>query len=94
MELKYSCNLFPHSNFSPIFDLSNNKIIGINECNSIYGNKGIFLKKIIKNFINYYQTKKNILNKINNIKNNNINIINIIVDATNFKEKEKIFFFR
>ena len=91
-KIKYSCNLFPHSNFSPVFNLSNNKIIGINECNSIYDNKGIFLKMVIKNFINSYKTKKNILNKIYRITNNNNNIINIIVDATNFKEKEKIFF--
>lgn len=91
-KIKYSCNLFPHSNFSPVFNLSNNKIIGINKCNSIYDNKGIVFKMVIKNFINYYKTKKNILNKIYRITSNNNNIINIIVEDTNFKKKEKIFF--
>ena len=89
-ELKYSCNLMPDTNFSPILNLSNNKIIGIHYNNSTYYNKGIFLKKIIKDFINYYKIKNKINEKFMNPKINNI--IKIKIDVVDFKEKEKIYF--
>ena len=90
-EIKYSCNLEDnYSKFSPIFNSSNNKIIGIHEFNSVYYNKGIFLGNIIKDFLNYYKIKKKINNKIYNKKTNNIIKINIYV--TNFREQEKYIF--
>ena len=89
-EIKYSGNLVDNAKIAPIFNLSNNKIIGIHKTNSIYHNEGIFLKKIIHDFINYYTIKKKINEKIYNKKIKNI--ININIDMTDFKEQEKIFF--
>ena len=93
-EIKYSCNLDDNSKFSPIFNSSNNKIIGIHEFNSVYYNKGIFLGNIIKDFLNYYKIKKKINNKIyNKIYNKKTNnIIKININVTNFKEQERIYF--
>ena len=80
----------PNTISSPILNLSNNKIIGIHYNNSTYYNKGIFLKKIIKDFINYYKIKNKINERFLNPKINNI--IKIKIDAVDFKEKEKIYF--
>ena len=93
-EIKYSCNLDDNSKFSPIFNSSNNKIIGIHEFNSVYYNKGIFLGNIIKDFLNYYKIKKKINNKIyNKIYNKKTNnIIKININVTNFREQERIYF--
>ena len=93
-EIKYSCNLDDNSKFSPIFNSSNNKIIGIHEFNSVYYNKGIFLGNIIKDFLNYYKIKKKINNKIyNKLYNKKTNnIIKININVTNFIEQERIYF--
>ena len=93
-EINYSCNLEDKVKLSPIFNLSNNKIIGIHEFNSVYYNKGIFLGNIIKDFLNYYRIKKKINNKIYNKINNKktINIIKINISVTNYYYQEKIYF--
>ena len=57
---------------SPIFNLSNNKIIGIHENKSNYYNHGILLKFLINEFVNKTKKKK----EINYFKvNNEINIL-------------------
>ena len=54
-----------NSIFSPIFKLSNNKLIGIyNNKSNIY-KKGIFFGLIIKEFVNNYKYYKNTNNEIN-----------------------------
>ena len=47
-KMRYSCNIKDNSNGSLIFNLSNNKLIGIHNNKSKYYNNGIFLKYIIK----------------------------------------------
>ena len=49
----------------PIFNLFNNKLIGIYQNSSGYYNKGIFLKSIINEFINKYKYNQNKYNQIN-----------------------------
>ena len=59
-KLIYKGNTNP--NYSLIFNLSNNKLIGINNANSKYYNKGIFLKYIINECTKknkYYQNNVN-----------------------------------
>ena len=56
-EMRYSGNILQDKKGSPIFNLSNNKLIGIHENVSTYYNKGIFLKDIINKFINKYKYK-------------------------------------
>ena len=68
----YTGNIEKNSKYSLIFDLSNNKLIGIHKKISTYYNHGIFFKSILKDyeFISNYNNKKindeiNILIKIN-----------------------------
>ena len=68
-KIKYSSNIKSNSRGSPIFSLSNNKIIGIHEYNSNSYNTGIFLKEMIIKFIREYN-----INYRNNSNNNEINI--------------------
>ena len=49
-EIIYTGNI--NSNFSLIFNLSNNKLIGIHKNNTIYYNRGIIFKNIIKRIKN------------------------------------------
>ena len=66
-EMRYSGNILQDKKGSPIFNLSNNKLIGIHENVSTYYNKGIFLKCIINKFISRYKYKyKSIIYKYNN----------------------------
>ena len=50
-EIRYSCNIIDNSFFCPIFNLSNNKLIGFHKSNSKYLNKGILIKFIYKNLV-------------------------------------------
>ena len=59
-DLKYSCLLNSTSRSLPIFDLENNKIIGIHQNKSKY-NKGILIKNIIKDFKKAYKNEINLL---------------------------------
>ena len=61
-ELLFSCNFNSYSNFSPIFNSTNNKLIGIHN-KSKYN--GIFLKLMVKEFLNIYKNYKNARNEIN-----------------------------
>ena len=65
--IKYLSKTKSNSKGSPIFNLSNNKIIGIQEFNS--NKNGIFLNELITKFI-----KINFRKKRNLVKNNKINI--------------------
>ena len=68
--LTFSCNINPNTFSSPIFNLTNNKLLGLYTNNSKYYNKGVFFTFIINEFINTYKIKKankknkNILNEI------------------------------
>ena len=57
-EFLFSSNMKETNSFSPIFNLSNNKLIGIYKNNSKYYNKGIFLNFIISEFIKEYKNTK------------------------------------
>ena len=81
-EIIFSCNINSNSECSPIFNLSNNKIIGIYNKKSIYYNKGILLKFMVNEFIKeskYFKDDKN-----NKISPNEIDIlINVEKDDIN-----------
>jgi len=89
-EIIYSCNINSKTKLCPIFNLSNNKIIGIHQCFSRYYNKGIFLNNIINEFINYYKIKKN--QELRLIKFKHIKEIHILIEVKEYKHNEKIFF--
>ena len=80
------CNINSDSNGAPIFNLNNNKLIGIYKNNSKYYAKGIFLKFAIKEFI------KEVMQSRKNIKNDNKNEISIIVNVEKEDVWKKIFF--
>ena len=61
-KLKYTGNI--NSKYALIFNLSNNKLIGIHKNSSKYYNNGIFLKYIIKEYENKYNYWKNKDNEI------------------------------
>ena len=61
----YSCNLSKNYKSFYIFNLSNNKMIGINSNNPKDSNKGIFLKYLIDKFMNKYRHNLKINNEIN-----------------------------
>ena len=84
-EMRYSGNILQDKKGSPIFNLSNNKLIGIHENVSTYYNKGIFLKDIINKFINKYKYKS-IRYKYNNIINNEIDI-DLKIEKENINKK-------
>ena len=71
-----------NSKNSFIFNLSNNKLIGIHKNNSKYYNKGIFFKLIINEFIYEYKNQ-DLINEI---------IITMNINKIEFKKKEKIRF--
>ena len=54
-EIIYSSYKYVNNKISPIFNLSNNKLIGIHKCISNYYNRGIFFKYLIEEFINKYK---------------------------------------
>ena len=59
-DLKYSCYINSNTRCLPIFDLENNKIIGIHQNKSKY-NKGILIKNIINDFKKSYKNEINLL---------------------------------
>ena len=81
-DLKYSC--YTNSNFRglTIFDLENNKIIGIHQNQSNY-NKGVLIKKIIKDFKVIYT---------NLISNKLKNEINLIINIDKSEINKEIYF--
>ena len=89
-DIKYSCNIQSDIGISPIFNLSNNKIIGIHNCSSILYNQGINMKNLIKEFIKHYKIEK--LGNKKYLKTKGDNEIDICIDVDNFKDKEKIYF--
>ena len=75
-DIKYSCYINSNSKSLPIFDLENNKIIGIHQSKSKY-NKRILIKDIIKDFKEIFKNriegKKNEINLLINIDKSEIN---------------------
>ena len=63
-DLIMSCNINSYSNISPVFNLSNNKLIGLYKNRHDFYIKGIFFKFIIDEFINIYKNNKNMNNEI------------------------------
>ena len=61
-EIIYLSNLNSLNKYSYIFNLSNNKLLGIHQTNSKYYKKGFFFKFIINKFINEYKHPKNEIN--------------------------------
>ena len=81
----------------PIFDLSNNKLLGIYNKNSKIYNKGIFFKFIINEFINKYKyiieykSEKKVENEFNiliNITKKSVNKINFFLDNYFYKDNK------
>ena len=91
LEIIYSCNINSNIQFCPIFNLSNNQIIGMYKCYSKYYLKGIIFKDILNKFTNKYKRINRIKNK-NKYIQNKLTEIDIFVDVTNFKAGEKIYF--
>ena len=61
----YYCNLTQNCKSFCIFNLSNNKLIGINSNNPKVSNRGIFLKNTINKFIDIYKQNIKKYNEIN-----------------------------
>ena len=72
----------------PIFNLSNNKLIGLYIKKSMYYQKGIFFKYLINEFINEYKFSKNELICSKNI----INEIDILLNIENEDINKEIYF--
>ena len=87
-EFLFKSNLDSITNISPIFNLSNNNLIGIYKNSSIYYNKGIFLNMIISEFIKEYKNTKRLLQS----SKNEINIIDIKINVNKNDINKKIFF--
>ena len=64
-QIFYSCNLSQNCKNFYIFNLSNNKLIGMNNTIHKDSNKGIFLKYVINQFINIYKHNLKMRNEIN-----------------------------
>ena len=93
-KILFSCNIDTNTKFSPIFNLSNNKIIGIYNRQSKYYKKGIFLKFIINEFIkcNYDKNMENEIDILINIEKDDINkkiyfLDNYYYDFKSFEKK-------
>ena len=92
-EIIYSCNINSKIKICPIFNISNNRIIGIHQFFSKYYNRGFFMNNIISEFIDNYKFKKNKLNADKLIlKSKQVNEIQITIDIKNNKPEEKISF--
>ena len=76
-EIIFSCNINSNSNISPIFNLSNNKIIGLYKNNSKYFAKGILFDFIINGFIKEYKYSKRAFKYNNDLKNEIKILINV-----------------
>ena len=87
-ELLCSCNINSKSNGSPIFDLFNNKLIGIYKKNTGCYAKGISLKFIIHEFTNKLGNSKQIL-KLNGAFENEIDFV---INVEEHDINKKIYF--
>ena len=92
--MKYICNINSNSKVCPIFNLSNNKIIGIHENNLNNKNKGIVLTNIIRQF---NKNKGIVLTNIirqptKKYRCNNKNEISIKVNIDKYDIKKNIYF--
>ena len=65
LQFIYSSYINKDSKHSLIFNLSNNKLLGIHKSKSKIYNKGIFLNRIIKEFIDIYNYNQKANNEIN-----------------------------
>ena len=86
----FSCNINSKSKNSPIFNLNNNKLIGVYKENSKYFNEGIFFKFIINTFINEFKRLEH-----NNIYKTTWNEIDILINIEDNKKdinNNKIYF--
>ena len=83
-EILCSCNIKSNGNISPIFNLYNNKLIGIYKNNSKYFIKGIFFKLIINEFRKLININKNAFAKKNEI--------DIVIKIYNEDVKKDIYF--
>ena len=85
-EMIYNCQLNTNSKCSPIFNLSNNKLIGfnLNGINKSYNKKGSFLDLIINEFINEY--------KFNHKYNDYKNEIDLLIKVEKEDINEEIYF--
>ena len=91
IKLKLLCNMISNLNgYSfPIFNLSNNKLIGIYNNDDKFKNDGIFMKYIIKEFLEEYKYKKYYLEYNNR---SFINEINILINAEKEDINKEIYF--
>ena len=91
IKLKLLCNMNSNLNgYSfPIFNLSNNKLIGIYNNDDKFKNDGIFMKYIIKEFLEEYKYKKYYLEYNNR---SFINEINILINAEKEDINKEIYF--
>jgi len=75
-EIKYSCYVNSDTKIKPIFNIENNKIIGLHQNKSKY-NKGILIKNIIKDFMKIFKNgikiKRNEINLLINIEKYEVN---------------------
>ena len=86
-EVLLSCNINSKSRNSPIFNLNNNKLIGVYKENSKYFNEGIFFRYIINKFINEWKKIEH-----NSIYRNTWNEIDILVNVEKEDINKKIYF--
>ena len=84
-EIIYSSYKYINNKISPIFNLSNNKLIGIHKYISNYYNRGIFLRYLIDKFIEKYK-KINEINLVINIKKDEINKKIYFLDNNNYNK--------
>ena len=80
-EIRYSCDLLPNSKLSLIFNLSNNKLIGIHQSGFDSFNKGSFISFLTKEFI-----------KIKKHKLNSTNVINLSIKVDKNDVDKKLYF--
>ena len=99
IEINYSSNINSKSKGSFIFNLNNNKIIGIHGFNSYYYHKGINIKYLIKKFIDeiirrkYENNFKNEINLLIGINHENIKSKVYFLDNYEYKDKNGIIHF-
>ena len=91
-KIYHNCDVNENSHLSPIFNLSNNKLIGIHN-NFLTNNiSGIYLKYMINKFINTYEyTNKFITDNKYKFHHNLYNEIDILIKLIDIKEKETYF---
>ena len=87
-KLLFSCNINTDLKVLPIFNLSNNKFIGIYTSKSIYYNKGIILGSIINELIDIYFNNKNLLK----LSKNNISEIELTINVDRMDVNQNMYF--